>query len=268
MNTNMKRSRVLAGTKHQQRGVSMIELMVSLVIASFLIAGMVLIFLSGRASFVTQEQVGRLQENGRYAYQLIKQEIQNSGYHHEAWEPPQLGVGMTVNTVNGAGNSPDTLELQYESDKDCNGAFNTVTVSVTKPDGTAINVPAHYQRLVRFTVVNNQLIYTCSYGQINGALTQQVNSVVADGVENLQVQFGEDTNGNLSANNWVDDVSTIDLFNVVALRVAMVVATPEIVSIENDAQTYDLYAATTTAANDARIRRVYGGEITLRNATL
>ena len=254
--------------KSKQKGVTLVELMVALVIASFLIGGMVLIFLSGRSSFMTQEQVGRMQENGRYAYELIKHEVQNAGYHHEAWEVPQLGYGLTVNTVDGSGAAPDTLEVQYESDKDCFDNYNTNTVAVVQPNGTAINIPAQYQRLVRFTVVNDQLIYTCSYGQINGVLTQQVNASVADGVENLQVQFGEDTNGDLSANNWVDDVSTIDLFNVISLRVGMVVRTPETITIEQDTETYDLYAATTTAANDNRLRRVWGGEIALRNSTL
>ncbi len=252
----------------KQTGLSLIEMMVSMVIAAFLILGLVYIFMSGRASFVTQEQMGRLQENGRYAYYLLRTELQEAGYHKEVWDPPVLGFAMTANTQDGSGTASDTLELQYESDRDCSSAFNTVTVTVQQPDGTNIFIPDQYHKLVRFTVVNNQLIYTCSYGPINGVLVQQINSAIADGVENLQLQYGEDLSGDLSVNRWVNAGGWSNLFDVVAVRVGLVVRTPNLVRAEVDTETYDLYGATTTAANDQRIRRVYAGEISARNLTL
>ncbi|MGB7453470.1 MAG: PilW family protein [Lysobacterales bacterium] len=255
-------------SQNKQRGVSLIELMVALVIVSFLIVAMVVIFLSGRASFLGQEQLGRLQENGRYAFNLMTKEIQRAGYRTVVWEPPRLGFAFTNNSVNGTGSGSDVIELQYEFDKDCFGAYNTATVPVTLPDGTIVNVPRFDQRLISFGVVNNQLIYNCSYGPVNGALAVQINSAVADGVENLQIQYGEDLTNDLSVNRWVNAGGWNNLFDVVAVRIAMAVRTPEQIRLDADTRTLDLYGLTTAAAGDQRIRRVYSGQVSIRNLTL
>jgi len=255
-------------SQYKQRGVSLIELMVALLVVSLLIIAMVVIFLSGRASFIGQEQLGRLQENGRYAFNLMTDEIQRAGYRPEVWELPRLGFAFTNNSVNGSGSASDTIELQYEFDKDCFGAFNTATVPVTLPDGTVVNVPRFDQRLVSFSVVNNELIYNCSYGPVNGTLAVQINSAVADGVENLQIQYGEDLTNDLSVNTWVNAGGWNNLFNVVAVRIAMAVRTPEQIRLDADTSTLDLYGITTAAAGDQRIRRVYSGQVSIRNLTL
>lgn len=254
--------------KVKQGGASMVELMVALLVVSLLMIAMVAMFLSSRASFIGQEQIGRLQENGRYAFSLITKEIERAGYRPEVWEPPRLGFAFTNNTTNGSGTNSDTIELQYESDEDCFGAFNTATVAIVLPDGTTVNVPRHDQRLVSFSVLNDELIYVCSYGPRNGTLAEQINTAVAEGVENLQIQYGEDLTNDLSVNSWVDAGSWGNLFDIVAVRIAMSVSTPESVRIDNDTRTYDLYSHTTTAAGDQRIRRVYSGLISVRNLTL
>lgn len=256
--------------QHQvkQSGASMVELMVALLVVSFLMIAMVAMFLSSRSSFIGQEQVGRLQENGRYAFSLITKEIERAGYRPEVWEPPRLGFAFTVNTTNGSGTNPDTIELQFESDEDCLGAFNPVTNAIVLPDGTTVNVPRHDQRLVSFSILNDELIYVCSYGPRNGALVEQINTAVAEGIENLQIQYGEDLTNDLSVNNWVNAGGWNNMSDVVAVRIAMSVSTPEIVQIDDDTRTHDLYSHTTTAAGDQRIRRVYSGLISVRNLTL
>jgi type IV pilus assembly protein PilW len=251
-----------------QHGFGLIELMVTLAIVGFLAIAMVLIFLSGRASFLTQEQLGRLQENGRYAFYVMTKELQRAGYRPQVWEPPALGFALTANTTDGGSALPDAVELQYETNRDCNGAFNANTVSVAQPDGTLIDVPDSYHKLVSFTVTDNQLVFVCSYGPINGALVQQINSPVATGVENLQIQYGEDLTGNFSVGSWVDAGDWSDFSNVVAVRLALMVRTPEPFTTEPDAETYDLYSLTTDSVNDRRIRRVYSGQVSLRNLTL
>ena len=254
----------------KQSGFSMIELMVTLVLVSFLAIMMVMIFVSGRASFLTQDQVGRLQENGRYAFHLMTSELQRAGFHRKVWEPPRFGFAFTANTLDGGKSAaPDIIELQYESDRDCSSAFNTNTEDITRPhDGSVITVPQFYLKQINFSVIDSQLIYTCSYGPVDGVLAQQVNAAVADGVENLQIQFGEDLNSDLSVNQWVDGGNWNNFQNVVAIRFGMVMRTPEQFTVEADDQTFDLYGTTTTAVGDNRIRRVYSGQVSVRNLTL
>ena len=51
----------------RQRGVSLVELMVAMVLGMLLLGGVLQFYLANKASFVTQEQNGYLQESGRYA---------------------------------------------------------------------------------------------------------------------------------------------------------------------------------------------------------
>ena len=62
------------------RGFSLVELMVALLITLILLAGVAQIFLSSKKSFVIQDSLGRLQENGRYAMETIAQDVRRAGY--------------------------------------------------------------------------------------------------------------------------------------------------------------------------------------------
>ena len=252
-----------------QAGVGLIEIMVALVVVSLLTIVMITVFLSSRASFLTQEQVGRMQESGRYAWHLIAAEIQRAGYRREPWDPPKLGFAFTANTADGGGKSPDVIELQYETDRDCFSDYNSVTEDLLQPDGVSkLTVPRYYQKVIRFSVDNDQLLYRCSYGPPNGTLTQQIDNPVADGIENLQIQYGEDLTRDFSVNRWVDAGDWNNFSNVVSVRVAVLARTPEEFTTEADQETFDLYGVTIDPAGDNRIRRVYPGQISVRNLTL
>ncbi|MGB7934102.1 MAG: PilW family protein [Gammaproteobacteria bacterium] len=62
------------------RGFSLVELMVALVITLILLAGIGQIFLSSKKSFVIQDSLGRLQENGRYAMETLAQDVRRAGF--------------------------------------------------------------------------------------------------------------------------------------------------------------------------------------------
>jgi type IV pilus assembly protein PilW len=79
----------------RQRGVSLIELMVALVLGLFLIFGAVTIYQQSRATLRVTEQVSRLQEVGRLALDVIEADVRMANY----W-----GLGnVAENIVNRAG---------------------------------------------------------------------------------------------------------------------------------------------------------------------
>jgi type IV pilus assembly protein PilW len=77
----MSNQRQITGPYHTCRGFSMVELMVALVITLILLAGVSQIFLGSKKSFVIQDALGRMQENGRYAMEVITQDIRRAGYY-------------------------------------------------------------------------------------------------------------------------------------------------------------------------------------------
>ena len=63
-----------------QRGFSLVELMVALLIGSFLIIGAVSVFVQSRNTYSVSESVARLQENARYALSTLEPDIRLANY--------------------------------------------------------------------------------------------------------------------------------------------------------------------------------------------
>ena len=64
----------------RQAGLSLIELMVSIVIGLFLLAGTISIFISNKQSYYAQDDSSRVQETGRFAMDMILRDIRMAGY--------------------------------------------------------------------------------------------------------------------------------------------------------------------------------------------
>ena len=66
--------------KRQQAGLSLIELMVALVIGSLLLLGATSLLINNKRIYQTQDQLGRMQENARFAVQRMFHDISMAGY--------------------------------------------------------------------------------------------------------------------------------------------------------------------------------------------
>ncbi len=60
--------------------MTLIELMISLVIGLSLSAAAILIYLNNKQAWVAQDNIARLQESGRFALQLLREDIRLAGY--------------------------------------------------------------------------------------------------------------------------------------------------------------------------------------------
>jgi len=76
MPRHLDKNRVFSHNK----GFSLVELMVALLITLILTAGIAQIFLGSKKSFTIQETLGRMQENGRYAIDSITADVRRAGY--------------------------------------------------------------------------------------------------------------------------------------------------------------------------------------------
>ncbi len=65
---------------HRQRGFSMVELLVAMLLGLFLLTALVEILLSGKQSFTAASHLSRLQENGRIATSMIVTDLKRAGY--------------------------------------------------------------------------------------------------------------------------------------------------------------------------------------------
>jgi type IV pilus assembly protein PilW len=83
----------------KQRGVSLVELMVSITIGLILLAGVLSIFFSSKVTYFANEKTARLQENGRVALDLVVHDIRGSGYMGCARSVPFTSLLNTPNSM-------------------------------------------------------------------------------------------------------------------------------------------------------------------------
>ncbi len=91
-----------------------------------------------------------------------------------------------------------------------------------------------------------------------------------DGVENMQILYGEDTNGNRVPNAYQTAINVVNWANVVSVKIAVLFATPdEDFSAPLNPDTYTLLDVAgidpTPAVDDRRRRKVVEATISLRN---
>lgn len=68
------------GTRQDENGVSLIELMVALAIGSLLILALVEVFAASRAAYMLSSGLARTQENGRFAIDILQRDLRMAGH--------------------------------------------------------------------------------------------------------------------------------------------------------------------------------------------
>ncbi|MBU1189480.1 MAG: PilW family protein [Gammaproteobacteria bacterium] len=266
-------------------GFSVIELMVALAITAFLLIGLVQIFSSVRASYDLQEGLGRLQENARFASTFMSQQLREVGYFPFAEtqkaieDPTVVDMGflfpailngtvpfpVTLNSTDGGGLLPDTLEVNLYDEYDCSGNLNPVT---------AVGTPAILQKQIQFNhnPATNELRFTCRIGVPNptpGFVPPVVinNQPILNNVETIQFQYGQDRDGDGTADIYTDGFNAISQGDITAIRVGLILTSPIIGTLPPDDQTITLMNMDFAATGIRQLRRPVVFNISLRNAT-
>lgn len=63
-----------------QRGLSIVEIMVAMVIGLILMAGVIQVFLGSKMTYRVNEALGRLQEDGRFSLEYLSRDVRMAGY--------------------------------------------------------------------------------------------------------------------------------------------------------------------------------------------
>ena len=200
------RSSGQAAAIYRQAGVTLLELVISLGLGLMLVVGIGTVYVGSNQTYRVQEENARLQESGRYALEAIGRSIRQAGYVELSVSPVDTKTafaGTVITGTNGAGSAPDTITVQYDW---TNGA--------SACDGTTAGVAGNFiQNSFNLDTVNFRL--RCD-GQVAAAPGAPGNGQpLVEGVEDLQMLYGIDTNGDQSADqytatpaNWNQVVTT------------------------------------------------------------
>lgn len=129
----------------RQAGLTLTELLISVTLGMFLVAGVINVFLGGLTTFRTNDALARIQESGRYAMEVLRRDLRQAGYfgcrQSLAPEVPRtegaLTPGFIRNTLNPAP-TPTTDLLAW----DYGFGIGLGGFSAVDPDGGSGWVPA------------------------------------------------------------------------------------------------------------------------------
>ena len=221
----------------KQLGLSIVELMVTLVLSLFIMLVTTGFYINNKTTYRFIDSSSEVQENGRYAIHFLRENIANAGFPRIDTTIKPFPTASLPTNATGPNNS-DQISVSYQATQDCLGANVVGTVTST------------------FAVdANNNL--TC-----NG-------TALIAGVENLQIEYGVDTDLFPADNipNTYRAANTVGNWdNVVAVRLAILIAGQTQVRDQASAETYQLLSTSYTAPSDRLHRRVFTTTIGLRNS--
>jgi type IV pilus assembly protein PilW len=84
----------------KNKGLSLIELMIAILISAFLLAGIIQVFVGNSRTYSAIEEASRMQESGRYAIDYMSRVIRSAGYNGCGGS-----IGDITNTLNNANSS-------------------------------------------------------------------------------------------------------------------------------------------------------------------
>ncbi|NOZ37984.1 MAG: prepilin-type N-terminal cleavage/methylation domain-containing protein [Gammaproteobacteria bacterium] len=264
---------MMMNLKHsQQRGLTLIELMVALVISLLILAGLFTVYQSNQRGYRLNEGLMHTQENGRFAIDFLSRDIRMAAFPAKNTTIKGVLFSGSQNDVVDTSNHPspsDALTLRHGTTglltADCAGN----TPGNVDTANSMLNTTLNQYDIRNTGRINNR-------GQSIYALYCNGNELV-EGIENMQVLYGVDTD---YSRDYITDqyftsnqVPNQDWSRVVTLRIALLASSVDERASAASAKTFDLLGTTlgpyngtvTGIASDQKIRRVYTTTILLRN---
>lgn len=100
----MSQDRAARGARPAQAGMSLVELMVGIAIGLFLVTVMGSIYIGSKSTFNSQETVSRLQENSRFTFDTMSEDLRMSAFRGCA--SPTSGTTAFKNTLQSPTSTP------------------------------------------------------------------------------------------------------------------------------------------------------------------
>ncbi len=258
-------------SRAQQRGFSLVEMMVALIIGLFVLAGVGSVYITGKRSYNARDGLSLLQENGRIAIRMIEQTVQRAGYPMYAEVEPVIHSAQQIESMLlEDGSSAEELGLEPSSDGLEQRASDELTVAYQPVPGSAweagedcVGNRTKLKDLVVSRLFVDKGVLKC-HGSGKRTAEPLVDNVVA-----MQVEYGVDESGDGFADRYAALPAVSDWGKVVSIRVALLVSSGEDVLDQGvgEPQTFLLAgeAFVIDDTSDRKLYRVFTTTIPLRN---
>ena len=238
-----------------QRGLTLVELMVSLVLASLVTLAAVGLYSVGVSSFRTVDAGQEIQDNGRFALEVIGQAARQAGFENYAegyglrWSETYITNAALFPTVRGANNAKVSSVATVDDDgTSANGGHNNSdTIALrfhgaslqsdrTKADGSMIDCQGVAQTAPLLANDLSDVAISLFWVKVDGTGEPSLQCIsrgnpaspsrntqpIIKGVETFQVMYGVDTNADSTPERWVSGNDVTNWTQVSAIRVGFV----------------------------------------------
>ena len=272
-----------ANRNKRQQGFSIIELMIAVTLGMVMMGAALQFIISTKQTYEVNDDISRIQENGRIALDIIVNDLQMAGYRKPLngdGKVPDFflkectssgGAAMPCAAESGGVNNSDTLAIQYDPPPDDGVTPDTDCL------GTAVAAPA------TDIIVNVYTVADIDGDGINSLYCQGFNATteswispaaqpLVDGIDSMQVLYRV-TNITATPNTYRyisrDQLVNTDFPNITAARVALLVSNGLTTgSADSRTRQYQvLDSATLTFNNDRQPRRIYSTTVQFNNRT-
>lgn len=280
----MKAARLARGI----RGITLIELMISMVIGLVVVGAVVVSFVdSGKASRY-QAALGQMNQDAQVALNLLSREVQLAGYVSPVQSlgttPPLFGCDGTKGAVpftdpaaTGAltcgadtGTTVSALEVVYEAD-----LYNTVVATGSVPSDCLGNGFSATPYIVR----NRYFVDSTASGrpELYCASNLSAKQPLLENVDELQIWYGivaaaaptqviryARAGKDVASTGTVNGIGIAEWSNVMSVKICLLMRSAEPVLTDEDSSTYKDCSATDQTSSDKYLRRAYFTTATVR----
>lgn len=247
-----------------EQGFSLVELMVAMVVALVLLAGILQILLSNRESFQAQQTTAQLDENARLVTFVIENSVAHAGYYTN-FEAVQatifpaasagnlsaaLGAGAVVGSSYGGQNKNDAVRLRFQG----SGGVHDCA-------GTEIGGPSITDRALG----DFSLSVDAADSELECTAAGSASAPLVDNVELFKIQYGVDSDNDGSADQYTNTVSSANAQRVRSLRIQLLLASEDNVLPSNIPKTFDFADGSQVTRNDRHARLMVDQLVALRN---
>ena len=238
-----------------QQGVTLVELMVSMLVGVVLLSGVVAVYLGSKQSYGARGGMSILQENGRIALKRLQRGVLPAGY------PKNSGIEPIISR---AGQVTNASKITVSADK---AGGDHLTVAFIPFGGANTQDCLGQSGTVNGMIVNN---YYVKNGQLmcRGSGNPKAQPI-AGAVDDMQVLYGLDTDNDGFANQYQNAGKVGSWPDVVSIQIALLINSvdnfKDVAPGAGNEDQFNLLGQIYTAPNDRLARRVFTTTIPLRN---
>ncbi|WGZ93032.1 MAG: PilW family protein [Candidatus Thiothrix putei] len=278
---------------NRQRGLSLIELMIAMLVSLVLVAGISTVYMSSKRNYQARDQLSLMDESARVALTTLTKHLEHAGYATANKLPmdsvggyfyvsgatdPKVGCSTTLsNAIKGSATQEgfstvygDSVSIRFIGDATLSSDVLSSNLNAACFGGTpnlesSLVYNAFHVATDGSTKDSLGVLIPILYGA--GSNANQSKKPIVNGIENIQFLYGVDADANGAVDQYMDanDVTAAGGWQqVISIKAGILVRSLEPVLPTAESKTYNVLGVSLTR-NDRYQRAVYSAVIHLRN---